>query len=54
MGLCIGLGFAFTGNLQVASDFALQVLGFLGAGAAAVGPGTWLVVTLRAERRQEG
>jgi membrane protein DedA with SNARE-associated domain len=52
VGLYIGLGFAFTGNLQAASDLALQVLGFLGAGAAAIGLGAWLVVTLRGERQE--
>lgn len=49
VGLYVGLGYAFTGNLAAASAQAANLLGFLGAGALAVGLGWWLVATLRAE-----
>lgn len=54
VGLYVGLGLAFTGNLELASGLALRVLGLLGAGAVAVGLGVWLVVTIRTERREDG
>lgn len=50
VGLYVGLGYSFTGNLTAASGMALNVLGFLGAGAVALGLGAWLVATLRADR----
>jgi membrane-associated protein len=50
VGLYISLGYAFTGNLQAASSMAVQMLGFLAAGAVALGLGVWLVMTLRAEK----
>jgi membrane-associated protein len=50
VGLYISLGYAFTGNLEAASAMAVEMLGFLAAGAVAMGLGLWLFVTLRAER----
>lgn len=47
--LYVGVGFAFTGNLSAASDMALDLLGFMAAGAVAVGLIWWLVAVLRAE-----
>jgi membrane-associated protein len=52
VGMYIGLGFYFTGNIAAASGMALNLLGFLGAGAVALGLGWWLVYTLRADKRQ--
>ena len=51
VGVYVGLGYQFTGNLTEASSMALNVLGFLAAGAVALGLGYWLLQTLRAERR---
>ncbi len=51
--LYISLGYAFTGNLEAASSMAVQMLGFLAAGAVALGLGAWLFMTLRAERAAE-
>lgn len=48
--LYVGLGYAFTGNLQAASDMAADMLGFLGAGAIALGAAAWIVISVRAER----
>lgn len=48
--LYVGLGYAFTGNLQAASAMATDMLGFLAAGAVALGALLWLAMTLRAER----
>lgn len=42
MGLYIGLGYGFTGNLAAASDMALNVLGVLAAGVVSFGLGAWL------------
>jgi membrane-associated protein len=50
VGLYVTLGYVFTGNLQAASSMAVETLGFLAAGAVALGLGAWLVMTLRAER----
>lgn len=50
VGLYVGLGYSFTGNLAAASTMALNVLGFIGAGAVALGLGFWFLTTLRAER----
>jgi membrane protein DedA with SNARE-associated domain len=47
--LYVGLGHSFTGNLEAASAMALNIPGFLAAGAVAPGLGAWLVMTLRAE-----
>lgn len=49
VGLYVGLGYAFTGNLQAASDMAADMLGFLAAAAVALGAGAWLLVMRRAE-----
>jgi len=51
VGLYIGLGRAFTGNLEAASSLAFNVLGLLGAGVATVGLGAWLVAAMRSEGR---
>lgn len=48
--LYVGLGYAFTGNLEAASSMAVELLGFMAAGAVAVGLAIWLVMTVRAER----
>lgn len=50
VGLYTGLGHVFGGNLQAASAMAGSVLGFLAAGAVALGLGWWLIAVLRAER----
>lgn len=49
VGLYVGLGYGFTGNIQAASDMALDLLGFLAAGAIAIGLSVWLVMTVRSE-----
>jgi membrane-associated protein len=51
VGLYVGLGYAFTGNLAAASDMALNVLGVLAAGVAAIALGAWLVRRSMATRR---
>lgn len=43
----VGLGMAFGANLQAAADLASNALGFLAAGAVAVGLGWWLLRNLR-------
>ncbi len=53
VGLYTGLGYAFTGNIAAASSMAVSMLGFLAAGAVALGLGAWLVMTVRAERARE-
>lgn len=50
VGLYLGVGYSFAGNLQAASDMALDLLGFLAAGAVAIGLAVWLVSVVRAER----
>lgn len=50
VGLYLGTGYSFAGNLQAASDMALDLLGFLAAGAVAIGLAWWLLATVRAER----
>lgn len=52
--LYVGIGYAFTGNLQAAADLAADMLGLLAAGAVALGAAVWLAITLRAERPQIG
>lgn len=47
--LYVGLGFHFAGNLAAASGQAFNILGFLAAGALALGLGWWLTSALRAE-----
>jgi len=50
VGLYIGLGFSFAGNIAAATAMAGNLLGLLAAGAATLGLGAWLLATLRAER----
>lgn len=52
VGLYVGLGWGFAGNLAAASAMAGNVLGLMAAGAAAIGLGAWLFATLRAERNR--
>ncbi len=52
VGLYVGLGYGFTGNLEAASAMALELLGFISAVAVAVGLGWWLMSTLRAEKKE--
>ena len=53
VGLYLGLGYGFAGNLEAASQAAVKYLGFIAAGAAAVGLGLWLRARLAADRRAE-
>lgn len=50
VGLYIGLGYAFAGNIEAAEAMAADLLGFLAAAAVAAGLALWLLLTLRAER----
>jgi len=50
--LYVGLGWAFAGNLQAASDLAGSALGFLAAGAMTIGLGLWLRALLRQGRQR--
>lgn len=50
VGVYTGAGFAFGGNLQAATQFAGSIIGFLAAGAVAVGLGYWLVQLARREQ----
>lgn len=50
VGVYVGVGYSVAGNLTAASGMALDVLGFLAAGAVAIGALVWLVMVLRAER----
>jgi membrane-associated protein len=52
VGLYVGLGYVFTGNIAAASELAVNVLGMLAAGVVAIGLGAWLVAAVRAERRR--
>ena len=54
VGLYVGLGYAFTGNLAAASSLAFNLLGFMAAGAVALGLGLWLFKALRANRSADG
>jgi membrane-associated protein len=54
VGLYVGLGYTFTGNLEAASAQAVNVLGLLGAGAVALGLGAWLLSRLRADATTSG
>lgn len=49
VGLYTGLGYGFGGNLQAASDMAVDLLGFAAAAAVAAGLGWWLLTVLRSE-----
>jgi membrane-associated protein len=51
--LYIGVGYSFAGNLQAATSMAGNVLGFMAAGAVALGLGTWLLSLVRAERKNQ-
>jgi membrane protein DedA with SNARE-associated domain len=53
VGLYVLLGRAFAGNLAAASGQAASLLGFLAAGAVALGLGAWLVSLIRAEAGTE-
>ena len=48
VGLYVGLGWVFTGNLSAASDLALNLLGLVGAAVLALGLGVWLRAASRA------
>lgn len=50
VGLYIGLGFGFAGNLAAATALAANLLGLAAALAAALGLGWWLMTLIRAER----
>lgn len=43
VGVYTGAGYAFGGNLEAATQFAGSLLGFLAAGAVALGLGLWLL-----------
>jgi membrane-associated protein len=49
--LYVGLGYAFTGNIEAASQMALQLLGFFAAGAIAIGLAVWLYLVVRHEQK---
>lgn len=46
----VGMGYAFAGNIEAASDLIGSALGFLAAGGAAVALGLWLRAALRQGR----
>lgn len=50
VGMYLGLGYSFTGNLAAASDMALNILGLLAVGVVALGLGWWLYTLSRAQR----
>ena len=50
VGLYVGVGWSVAGNLAAASSMAVDVLGFLAAGAVGLGALWWLISVLRAER----
>lgn len=52
VGLYIGLGYVFTGNLEAASAVAFDMLGFLAAVVVALGLGVGLVATIRSGARR--
>jgi membrane-associated protein len=49
VGLYVGLGYIFAGNLEAASAQAVNILGFLAAGVVALGLGAWLWSSLRTQ-----
>ena len=53
VGLYVGLGYGFAGNIEAASGMAGSVLGVAAGFGAALGLGLWLRATLRAERETE-
>lgn len=52
VGIYLGLGYIFIGNLEAASDMAINWLGFVTAAAIALGLGAWLVASLHADRNK--
>ncbi len=50
VGIYLGLGYSFIGNLEAASDMALSWLAFVTAAAVALGLGAWLIASVRADR----
>lgn len=53
VGLYMGAGYVFTGNLEAASALALKALGFVAAGAVTLGLGWWLFRASRSPVRPE-
>lgn len=51
VGIYVGLGYVFAGNLEAASGLAVDVLGMLAAGAVAIGLAVWLVHALKRDDR---
>lgn len=51
VGLYVGAGYQFAGNLAQASGMALNLLGLVAAGALVIGLSWWLVTLLRTEGR---
>lgn len=49
VGVYVGAGHAFGGNLQAATEFAGSIIGFLAAGSVALGLGLWLLRLARHE-----
>lgn len=52
VGLYIGLGHAFAGQIEAVAELAGNLSGFLAAGALTLGLGLWLRAAMRAERRR--
>lgn len=50
VGVYVGAGYAFGGNLEAATQFAGSLIGFLAAGAVALGLGWYLLHLIRSER----
>lgn len=50
VGIYLGLGYGFIGNLEAASDMAFSLLGFVTAAALALGLGAWLIASMRTDR----
>ena len=53
VGLYIGLGYGFAGNIQAAADLAGSMLGMLAGLGAMLGFGYWLLTATRAEKIAE-
>ncbi|NMD08641.1 MAG: DedA family protein [Phyllobacteriaceae bacterium] len=49
VGLYVGIGYSFTGNLHEASAAAVNALGFMAAGSVALGLGAWLFSILKSD-----
>jgi membrane-associated protein len=54
VGVFVGAGYAFGGNLQAATEFAGSIIGFLAAGTVALGLGSWLLRLARQESGRTG